>query len=341
MKDKVSLTDFDVLALSYITFYMTNLDAIINLSLTCKEYYAELHNLLNTSNALLLKTFNIYNKYSYDTIIKESYYKFSNLKYYFNTHAIPLPNNVDEITYNKVKNTELIYNHFFYEHNQKSDYTIYKFLHNLFIMKYSIKKIKTNDLECFFDLRKSIDVYNNKYKYIVYNSELTEYNQLDTPLFCDDGKYSSCIVNYRYNYIISHLELYALNIFLHNKCYESVINILDSLEFNYSSTININELYYKITKTIDIDCYSNTTIYIKLTMLYIYIHYIGEVYKKLDTFNKNKKAHYYSTIINIIDCIKKYYSNEAIYKDNYNRGMPKYFFDYMKFNILDYSANLI
>lgn len=67
----------------------------------------------------------------------------------------------------------------------------------------------------------------------------------NTPLFNDDGKYSSNIVNYRYNYIISHFELYSINIFLNNNKYIDVIQILEKLEFNYTHRIGINDIVKK------------------------------------------------------------------------------------------------
>jgi len=53
-----------------------------------------------------------------------------------------VPNNVNDITYNKIKNTEIIYNHFFYYHNNKSDEITYNFYDKLFFMKYGHKVSK-------------------------------------------------------------------------------------------------------------------------------------------------------------------------------------------------------
>ena len=122
----ISIKDFDILALQHISIYLNNLENIINLALTCKDYYNELENLLLNSNATLIKSFNKFNKISFKYAIKNSYYNYSNLKYYFNTYKIPIPISSDDITYTKVKNTEIIYNHFFYRHNNNSDELLYK-----------------------------------------------------------------------------------------------------------------------------------------------------------------------------------------------------------------------
>jgi len=345
MYHNISLKDFDILALPHITINLNNLENIINLALTCKDYYNELLYLLKTSNSILLRTFNQLNKKSFELIISDSYYTISNLKYYFNTHIIPVPNNVNDITYNKIKNTEIIYNHFFYEHNNKSDEITYNFYDKLFFMKYGHKVSKGTFIskckQYYFDLKKNIDVFKDYYKYIVYDSNLTIFREYNTPIFNDIGKYSSNIVNYRYNYIISHFELYSINIFLNNKKYIDVIQNLENLEFNYTYRIGINDIVKKIKHTIDIDCYHNTTIFIKLTMLYIYVRYINCVVKKLNDFNRKKRQYYISCIGNIVESIKKYYSHEAIYKDGYDRCKPKYFFEYMRVGILDYCINLI
>ena len=345
INNNISLKDFDILALSHISINLNNLESIINLALTCKDYYKELEYLLLNSNATLIKSFNKYNKISFENTIKNSYYTYSNLKYYFNTHKIPLPLSSDDITYTNVKNTEIIYNHFFYEHNNKSDEILYKYYYELFKMKYGNKitsKIPNEKYnERYFELRKYIDVYFDYYKYILYNSKVTNYKEINTPLFNDDGKYSSNVISYRYNYIISHLELYSLNIFLNEKKYDCVIQILENLEFKYTSRIGINELLKKIKNTIDIECYFGTTIYTKLTMIYILVHYMNEIYKRLYSFCKPKKRHYYNCIIDIIELIKNYYYHNSIFKDGYNRCKPKYFFDYMKVEILDYCINLI
>ena len=213
----ISLKDFDILALQHISIYLNNLENIINLALTCKDYYNELENLLLNSNATLIKSFNKFNKISFKYAIKNSYYNYSNLKYYFNTYKIPIPISSDDITYTKVKNTEIIYNHFFYKHNNNSDELLYKYYYELFKIKYGYKIISKIPNDKYFELKKYIDVYFDYYKYILYNSNITNYKEVNTPLFNDDGKYSSNVINYRYNYIISHLELYSLNIFLNEK----------------------------------------------------------------------------------------------------------------------------
>ena len=337
----ISLKDFDILALQHISIYLNNLENIINLALTCKDYYNELENLLLNSNATLIKSFNKFNKISFKYAIKNSYYNYSNLKYYFNTYKIPIPISSDDITYTKVKNTEIIYNHFFYRHNNNSDELLYKYYYELFKIKYGYKIISKIPNDKYFELKKYIDVYFDYYKYILYNSNITNYKEVNTPLFNDDGKYSSNVINYRYNYIISHLELYSLNIFLNEKKYDCVIQILENLEFKYTNRIGINELFKKIKNIIDIECYSNTTIYTKLTMMFILIHYMNEIYKKLHNFCKPKKKHYYNCIIDIIELIKKYYYHDSNFKDGYDRCKPKYFFDYMRIGILDYCINLI
>jgi len=337
----ISIKDFDILALQHISIYLNNLENIINLALTCKDYYNELENLLLNSNATLIKSFNKFNKISFKYAIKNSYYNYSNLKYYFNTYKIPIPISSDDITYTKVKNTEIIYNHFFYRHNNNSDELLYKYYYELFKIKYGYKIISKIPNDKYFELKKYIDVYFDYYKYILYNSNITNYKEVNTPLFNDDGKYSSNVINYRYNYIISHLELYSLNIFLNEKKYDCVIQILENLEFKYTNRIGINELFKKIKNIIDIECYSNTTIYTKLTMMFILIHYMNEIYKKLHNFCKPKKKHYYNCIIDIIELIKKYYYHDSNFKDGYDRCKPKYFFDYMRIGILDYCINLI
>ena len=337
----ISLKDFDILALQHISIYLNNLENIINLALTCKDYYNELENLLLNSNATLIKSFNKFNKISFKYAIKNSYYNYSNLKYYFNTYKIPIPISSDDITYTKVKNTEIIYNHFFYKHNNNSDELLYKYYYELFKIKYGYKIISKIPNDKYFELKKYIDVYFDYYKYILYNSNITNYKEVNTPLFNDDGKYTSNVINYRYNYIISHLELYSLNIFLNEKKYDCVIQILENLEFKYTNRIGINELFKKIKNIIDIECYSNTTIYTKLTMMFILIHYMNEIYKKLHNFCKPKKEHYYNCIIDIIELIKKYYYHDSNFKDGYDRCKPKYFFDYMRIGILDYCINLI
>jgi len=337
----ISIKDFDILALQHISIYLNNLENIINLALTCKDYYNELENLLLNSNATLIKSFNKFNKISFKYAIKNSYYNYSNLKYYFNTYKIPIPISSDDITYTKVKNTEIIYNHFFYRHNNNSDELLYKYYYELFKIKYGYKIISKIPNDKYFELKKYIDVYFDYYKYILYNSNITNYKEVNTPLFNDDGKYSSNVINYRYNYIISHLELYSLNIFLNEKKYDCVIQILENLEFKYTNRIGINELFKKIKNIIDIECYSNTTIYTKLTMMFILIHYMNEIYKKLNNFCKPKKKHYYNCIIDIIELIKKYYYHDSNFKDGYDRCKPKYFFDYMRIGILDYCINLI
>lgn len=345
INNNISLKDFDILALSHISINLNNLENIINLALTCKDYYKELEYLLLNSNAILIKSFNKYNKISFENAIKNSYYTYSNLKYYFNTHKIPIPLSSDDITYTKVKNTEIIYNHFFYEHNNKSDEVLYKYYYELFKMKYGYKitsKIPNEKYnERYFELRKYIDVYFDYYKYILYNSKVTNYKEVNTPLFNDDGKFSSNVINYRYNYIISHLELYSLNIFLNEKKYDCVIQILENLEFKYTNKIGINELLNKLKNIINIECYFDTTIYTKLTMMYILVHYMNEIYKRLYRFCKTKKEHYYNCIIDIINLVKKYYNHDSKFKDGYNICYPKYFFDYMKVEILDYCINLI
>jgi len=337
----ISIKDFDILALQHISIYLNNLENIINLALTCKDYYNELENLLLNSNATLIKSFNKFNKISFKYAIKNSYYNYSNLKYYFNTYKIPIPISSDDITYTKVKNTEIIYNHFFYRHNNNSDELLYKYYYELFKIKYGYKIISKIPNDKYFELKKYIDVYFDYYKYILYNSNITNYKEVNTPLFNDDGKYTSNVINYRYNYIISHLELYSLNIFLNEKKYDCVIQILENLEFKYTNRIGINELFKKIKNIIDIECYSNTTIYTKLTMMFILIHYMNEIYKKLHNFCKPKKKHYYNCIIDIIELIKKYYYHDSNFKDGYDRCKPKYFFDYMRIGILDYCINLI
>ena len=337
----ISIKDFDILALQHISIYLNNLENIINLALTCKDYYNELENLLLNSNATLIKSFNKFNKISFKYAIKNSYYNYSNLKYYFNTYKIPIPISSDDITYTKVKNTEIIYNHFFYKHNNNSDELLYKYYYELFKIKYGYKIISKIPNDKYFELKKYIDVYFDYYKYILYNSNITNYKEVNTPLFNDDGKYTSNVINYRYNYIISHLELYSLNIFLNEKKYDCVIQILENLEFKYTNRIGINELFKKIKNIIDIECYSNTTIYTKLTMMFILIHYMNEIYKKLHNFCKPKKKHYYNCIIDIIELIKKYYYHDSNFKDGYDRCKPKYFFDYMRIGILDYCINLI
>lgn len=344
---KLSLIDFDIHALSQISIYLNNLENIINLAFTCKAYYKELEYLLITSNATLIKSFNKFNKISFINAINDSYYTYSNLKYYFNTYKIPLPKSCDDITYTKLKNTEIIYNHFFYEHNKNSDEILYEYYYKLFQMKYGNKFsnklsksiIKYN--EYYFELKKNIDVYCDYYKYILYNTKITNYKEINTPLFNDDGRFSSHVINYRYNYIISHLELYSLNIFLHEKKYEYVIQILENLEFKYTSRIGINDLLKKIKKTIDIECYFGTTIYTKLTILYILVRYMNEIYKRLYSYCKPKKTHYYNCIVDIIESIKKYYYYDSNFKDSYDKCKPKYFFDFMKVEILDYCINLI
>jgi len=49
MYHNISLKDFDILALSHITINLDNLENIINLAFTCKDYYNELLYLLKTS----------------------------------------------------------------------------------------------------------------------------------------------------------------------------------------------------------------------------------------------------------------------------------------------------
>lgn len=346
MYHSISLKDFDILALQHIAINIDDLENLINLSLTCKDYYNGLLYLLKASNSILLNTFNRLNNKSFDVTINDSYYMISNLKYCFNTYTIPLPKNVNDITYDKIKNTEIIYNHFFYKHDNHSDVIVNNFYDKLFLMKYGDKvsneTLITKCNKYHFDFKKYIDIFEDDYyKYLVYDSNLTKYIELDTPIFNDVGKYSSNIVSYRYNYIVSHFELYSINIFLNNKKYIDVIQILEILEFNYTNRIGINDIVKKIKQTIDIDCYHNTTIFIKLIMLYIYVHYINCVVKNFQYFNNIKKQYYISCIGDIVESIKKYYSHEAIYKDGYDRCKPKYFFDYMRVGILDYCINLI
>ena len=64
--------------------------------------------------------------------------------------------------------------------NNKSDEILCKFYHNLFKMKYNNFKINdySNYANNFFELKKDIDLYNNKYKYLVYNYSLSNYKEL-------------------------------------------------------------------------------------------------------------------------------------------------------------------
>lgn len=318
------------------------MDTIVNLCHTCKEYYNELYYLINKSNSILIKTFKLYQNIELDACIKDSYYTYSNLKYYFNTHSMPLPKTLDDITYSKVKNTEIIYCHFFYEHNNKSDEILCKFYHNLFKMKYN--KFKINDYNNyasnFFELKKDIDLYNNKYKYLVYNNSLSDYKVLDTPIFCDIDGYTSSIVTYRYNYIISHFDIYVLNIYLHIGNYNGIIEVLSNNKFNYDTRISLRYLYNKIQYIIDTDSYYiDGNIYYKLLLLYIYINYSNEIYIRLSSFNKNKREHYKQLFKDIIIIVNHYFTYNISSKDKYYYYFYKNYIEFLWEETLNYTNN--
>lgn len=318
------------------------MDNVVNLCHTCKEYYNELHYLIDKSNSILINTFKLYQNIELDVCIKDSYYTYSNLKYYFNTHSMPLPKTLDDITYSKIKNTEIIYSHFFYEHNNKSDEILCKFYHNLFKMKY--KNFKINDYNNyannFFELKKDIDLYNNKYKYLVYNYSLSNYKVLDTPIFCDIDGYTSTIVTYRYNYIISHFDIYILNIYLYIGNYNGIIEVLNNNKFNYDTRISLKYLYDKIQYLINTDSYYiDGNIYYKLLLLYIYINYSNEIYIRLNNFNKNKREHYKLLFEDIIIMVNDYFTYKISSKDNYYYYFYKNYIKFLWKEIINYTNN--
>ena len=279
----------------------------------------------------------MYQNIELNICIENSYYTYSNLKYYFNTHTIPLPKSSQEITYNKIKNTEIIYHHFFYEHNNKSDEILNTFYHNLFELKY-YKYHSDSILDKFFELKKDIDLYNNKYKYLVYDTELTNYEILYNPIFCDSFCFTSSIVNYRYNYIISHFDIYVLNIYINYGNYNAIIDLLNNIKFNYDDRISLNYLYNKIKNIIDIECYYiDSNIYYKLLLLYIYIHYSNEIYIRLDTYNKNKRIYYKCLFGEIVILINHYFANNISSKDKYYYYFNKNYIKFMWKKILNYT----
>lgn len=343
----ISLYQLDTNAIYNIIKYFDNLEDILNLAYTCKEYYNELELFIITSNALLINTFHYYNDKFIKDIVDNSYYIYDNFKYCFKTYTIPLPKNKEDINNIKIYNTELIYHHFFNKNNNLNCNIVNMYYYELFMIKYGniffkdCEKIKFNNHIINFrddiDILYDTTIYFRNY-YLIYEKDYTSF-KISNYIYNKDLN-SSLIINNHYSYIVDHLEIYSISILLLNNKYREVLDILENLQYNNHS-LNINYIYINIVKIFNIYCYTDNSLHKKLIILYILFNYCkNKITPNLHKFNKNKKNHYIRVINNIISVFEEYKNNKK-YIDCYDICKPAFFIDYMNDKLFNNISNLI
>ena len=327
----ITILSFDILLINYIVGYVNNFDKIINLSLTCKVFYNELQYFLINSKSIINHIFNTTNCCLFTNYFNNSYYNILNLKYYFNTKKIPLPNN-NQINSFNINNTLVIYYHYFFDKflfkTQVTDF--YFNLVNILYPEYTInndKSIKENffNISYIFSLFNGTYVcYDNNFYYFTYNTS--------------NNLFTSHLISYLYNsdakVFKNEFDIYKILIFIKYKKFNDLIKLLESLEliyYNYIPYLNL-EYYNKMVSNVKLLLESNTyNKFIKITFLSIYLEYFSNI---LHIVSDN----YYGYLL---DDIKDTTIDIANYYFNLKELKPKYFQTYIEERYFSLLSNLI
>lgn len=328
----INITDFDILLINYIIHYMVDLDKIVLFSLTCKSFYNEIKYFITNSNSTVLKIFNENNHNLFNHILENSYYKYSNFQYYFNTHIIPYPNSYNLVNNYYIDNTLIIYNHFFYDKfNYKTNiinfyYRIFRILYDDEFYIYNDKNIFNN----YFSITEYFQLFGTKYSFYL-NSSLYYYSyELHNNHFSNDTLVS-CLNNNKINIIRYKFDIYKLLVFIKYKKFNKIIEIINNIEYVY----DIDYIYFDnlMNNYKYIMANNNYNRYIKIIFILIYLKY----YYQFIIYQKNKNLFDLTNHINIIKIntidISNYYYNLKNLK-------PYYFNKYIEYNYFTY-INLI
>lgn len=328
----INITDFDILLINYIIHYMVDLDKIVLFSLTCKSFYNEIKYFITNSNSTVLKIFNENNHNLFNHILENSYYKYSNFQYYFNTHIIPYPNSYNLVNNYYIDNTLIIYNHFFYDKfNYKTNiinfyYRIFRILYDDEFYIYNDKSIFNN----YFSITEYFQLFGTKYSFYL-NSSLYYYSyELHNNHFSNDTLVS-CLNNNKINIIRYKFDIYKLLVFIKYKKFNKIIEIINNIEYVY----DIDYIYFDnlMNNYKYIMANNNYNRYIKIIFILIYLKY----YYQFIIYQKNKNLFDLTNHINIIKIntidISNYYYNLKNLK-------PYYFNKYIEYNYFTY-INLI
>lgn len=326
----ITILSFDILLINYIIGYVNNFDKIINLSLTCKAFYKELYFFIINSKSIINHIFNTTNSCLFTNYFDNSYYKIVNLKYYFNTKKIPLPNNY-EINNLNINNTVVIYYHYFFDKflfkTQIVDFyfNLVKLLYPEYIIN-NDKSIKDN----FFNISYLFSLFNGTYVCYDNNFYYFTYN-ISNHLFSSD------LISYLYNsdakVFKNEFDIYKILIFIKYKKFNDLIKLLESLELIYYNSIpylNL-EYYNKMISNVKLLLESNTyNKFVKITFLSIYLEYFTNI---LNIVSDNYYGYLLDDIKDITIDISNYYFNLKELK-------PKYFQTYIEERYFSLLSNL-
>jgi len=328
----INITNFDILLINYIIHYMVDLDKIVLFSLTCKAFYNEIKYFITNSNSTVLKIFNENNHNLFNYILENSYYKYSNFQYYFNTHIIPYPNSYNLVNNYHIDNTLIIYNHFFYDKfNYKTNiinfyYRIFRILYDDEFYIYNDKSILNN----YFSINEYFQLFGTKYSFYL-NNYLYYYSyELHNNHF-SNHTLVSCLNNKKINIIRYKFDIYKLLVFIKYKKFNKIIEIINNIEYVY----DIDYIYFDnlMNNYKYIMANNNYNRYIKIIFILIYLKY----YYQFIIYQKNKNLFDLTNHINIIKIntidISNYYYNLKNLK-------PYYFNKYIEYNYFTY-INLI
>tara|TARA_Y100000389_G_C17447404_1_gene512460 strand:- start:454 stop:1629 length:1176 start_codon:yes stop_codon:yes gene_type:complete len=330
----ISLLNFDILLMNYIIGYVCDLDKIVNLSLTCKVFYNELKYFLINSRSIINHIFSTTNNCLFTNYFENSYYNILNLKYFFNTKKIPLPNNNDKITYLNINNTLIIYYHYFFDNFLFKTHVIdfYFNLTKLLYPEYTINNdisIKNN----FFNISYLFCLF--KGTYVCYNPDYYYYytNDISNDLF-------SCnLTSYLYysdaKVFKNEFDIYKILIFIKYKKFNDLIELIESLEliyYNYIPYLNL-KYYNNMISNAKVLLESNTyNKFIKITFLSFYLEYFNNILHIVSD-------DYYEYIL---DDIKEVTIDISNYYFNLKELRPRYFQTYIEeryFNLLSNLTN--
>lgn len=328
----ITILSFDILLINYIIGYVNNFDKIINLSLTCKTFYNELKYFLINSNSIINHIFNTTNGCLFINYFENSYYKILNLKYFFNTNKIPLPNDIDKINNLNINNTLIIYYHYFFDKFLFKTQVInfYFNLTNLLYQEYKInndKSIKDN----FFNISNLFNLFNGTY--VCYNSDYFYYytnNKSNDLLLCNLTSYLYCSDAKVFK---NEFDIYKILIFIKYKKFNDLIKLIESVELIYYNYIPyLNYIYYgNMISNAKVLLESNTyNKFIKITFLSFYLEYFNNI---LHIVSDN----YYE---NILDDIKEVTIDISNYYFNLKELKPRYFQTYIEERYFSLLSNL-